>query len=764
MGVRVEVSGIPYEGLDYSVTEEATPVSLDDTSQDVGSFSVTVQVPEEHRYRPREASTYRANRVWVPLPGNWDTRYNPADYAVELVTPGDPLSPLRVTKLTNATGDPFVVLSSVQPVPEGYHGSIRYTFSGTGTFRYSILDRPPREMAWSPATWFTMSAGVTYDTNDIGQDDAIYPYPTPIALELRYAGNTITFNRASILDVPGSSDAWNKIGDDPRVTEKPAVQEGTDPILTFPWTVRRSYRWDGPRNASPSLAVVSAEPLLPSARERVLRTRGAVFLRGDSIRIIDTDKGVVSGYVQEVDYDPDSGIATLDCTGGLAPLNAYNVTALPTNLSAYEVFDGTLREAVQYYAALAGVDFIYVDPSVADRPVSYPGWTGETWFHLKQLATVQGCEISFVSGYPVFRPIRGRITEPGRWLSRTVTVSEPDRAQAVEAYSQNLRDIRDEYVIHPDRNNQEVLSAVPGAREEFIVDLNASVYRLTYIGAFFTDEEGRPLSWEGAGAHVRLSEDNSSQVIVTLHPPRDLATERVYIGRLVNETRIPGLYVRADGVEIFPEKITVASGVAASETGTVIGATLDSPFLTTDNEATLAARQVTGRMSGDRFELKGVVTNVNRRGDSGSVTTTTYFEAAATIEEDIPGASYSAVQGWAILRPTGNTYSAVRDYFDSVATTDYRFQEFGNVAGSRIWDQQTRRWFRVRRATVTREAITLDAEDDLTLGEAVAPWVDSGMTYQQVHMSLPSNPWAGGYVKDRISYREVERLGVADVA
>src|SRR5690606_37629133 len=133
-------------------------------------------------------------------------------------------------------------------------------------------------------------------------------------------------------------------------------------------------------------------------------------------------------------------------------------------------------------------------------------------------------------GFPVFRPIRGRVTEPGRWLSKSHSLSQPDLALSVEGYNQNLRDIRDEYVVHPDIGDGTVLSAVPGEIAEFTLDITASVYRLTSVAAVFTREDGRSLSWENAGATVTINPENSRQLIVKLAPSHTLRTERVYIG------------------------------------------------------------------------------------------------------------------------------------------------------------------------------------------------------------------------------------------
>ena len=97
------------------------------------------------------------------------------------------------------------------------------------------------------------------------------------------------------------------------------------------------------------------------------------LLNGKDVSLIDTRRGSTNGFVTQVS-EQDNGQTNLTCQSRLGRLNVYGVQAQP--------FVGTLQNAFRYYAGLAGqTTDILVDPQIANRPVVFPGWSGELWFH-----------------------------------------------------------------------------------------------------------------------------------------------------------------------------------------------------------------------------------------------------------------------------------------------------------------------------------------------------------------------------------------------
>ena len=727
MGVKLEIAGIEYDVEDYSVTEEATPLSLDDTAQSTGTMTAVVRLPEVFSESRKLKAEIVSNPVVNPIVTVDQVSYNPDEYSVS-----GPPGAVIVTRIAPGTsrflvGDPLF-----------FGADVILLLRGEGRIRPAYEPLPPLSPDFDPGTgWLEIDSdwqvvwGASWPTD--------YPGVGPISARLESVGDWVELSRRGLREDTLTGNSPNSVS-----------------------SVRRlQSRWVNGENTSPTVSTWTSQ--VPGSD--LVAVLGAGLIQGAKYRLIDSNKGVTSGEVSDVEFGPGGSVSISGITD-LNQLNSFNALARPSNLSDYPGFNGTLGEAVRYYAQLSGVPYIWIDPEVENTPVSYPGWRGETWFHLKQLATIHKCELSFVSGFPVFRPVRGRTTEPGRWLSKRVSISQPSLALSVEAYNQNLRDIRDEYVVHPDFGDDTVFSAARGEVVEFTIDLPASVYRVTYVGAFFTREEGQAISWEQAGATVRINPEDSRQVLVTLAPPSSLRTERVYLGRLVNEVRVPGLYVRADGVAFTPEKVTYRTGVPEGSTGTEVGVTLDSPFISDSEIAGSVLHGASRNHAVPTFRLSGSVTNVNRRGDDGVPDFISYSEAMSLMDSRLgSGFSYEDLQAYTDSLERGNTYADFQSVLSTETSRDYRFQEFGNVAGSRIWDPDIRRWFRVRSATITPFAIeNISAEDDLLVGEFTEPWEAAGWTYQQVQDSLPvggpdeSSPSLEGSAK--ITYGQLQLMGV----
>src|SRR5690606_34240284 len=125
-----------------------------------------------------------------------------------------------------------------------------------------------------------------------------------------------------------------------------------------------------------------------------IRALGPQVLIGQPVTIHDSAKGTTYGVVNGA--RDNLGTIELDCISGLGDLNVYGVQAQP--------FVGTLQEAFEYYVSLAGTGFeTAVDEDIADRPVVFPGWHGELWFHLKQMCQAQEVETHFIEGVITLR-------------------------------------------------------------------------------------------------------------------------------------------------------------------------------------------------------------------------------------------------------------------------------------------------------------------------------------------------------------------------
>lgn len=78
----------------------------------------------------------------------------------------------------------------------------------------------------------------------------------------------------------------------------------------------------------------------------------------------------------------------------------------------------------------------------------------------------------------------------------------------------------------------------------------------------------------------------------------------------------------------------------------------------------------------------------------------------------------------------GMSYLDVENSINSGIDDNIENQVFGNINGAAVWDEASRRWYRIRNATSAPDTIGFEAEDDLTHNDNQL-W-NGGLTYDQV--------------------------------
>jgi len=445
-----------------------------------------------------------------------------------------------------------------------------------------------------------------------------------------------------------------------------------------------------------------------------IRTFGPQVLIGQPVTLYDTTRGTTFGVVNAARETEATATIELECISGLGDANVYGVQAQP--------FVGTLGDAFEYYVSLAGAALeTAVDEEIADRPVVFPGWNGELWYYLKQMAAATDTEIHYVEGVVTLRPLRQREIAQGRLTSRDRSLSTQALAQAVEVYYYGNYPIENEPVYPPGgwTPELEILNVNAGETAEYTLELSASVSSIEapvmeeFVDRFhYSSSVYTVVANDGLPVDPDLWADNGGRVEISINP--DTISLNV---RLTGATNVPTTYGEAatnfslalasdttgnrystlriigTGVAFNKRKKRIRTGIPASKTGTEIGVTIDNPFLSTVNDVyragTRAARQYAGQVpaiSGDTIAV--------------------------------------------------NTLQTAGD------------PVFGNVNGARYFDRATRRPYRIRQATVTPGSISFQADDDLTFGDmdefhigrtyADVQAIYDGLTYQQVE-------WAGLY-------------------
>lgn len=427
----------------------------------------------------------------------------------------------------------------------------------------------------------------------------------------------------------------------------------------------------------------------------LLNSIGPALFVGATVNIYDSDKGFIVGSVSDWSRSKDAGTITFSGVLALGVLNAYGVQAQP--------FAGTLENLFKYYLSLAGVTTnIDVDNTIANTAVVVPGWHGELWFHLKQMTIAYDCEIALVGDQFTLRPIRSVTATTALDTSRSTSASVQALAHGVEVYQYNNETITNQIVYPPGGWHPEVqvLNVNAGETTEYTLELQASLSSFqppvmqTFVARDYdassvytvVADDGLPVSpaaWANFGGSVSV-ELNPDTVSLTVRlrgavglptaAGRASASFSLALGSDVTGSRYSTLRIVGTGVKFNKTVHVIRTCVPANSTGTEIGTTIDNPFIST----------------------------VNQRWNVG-------VRAARLFAAPAPSLSGSMVR----ISDTGNV------------------QQFGNVQGARVWDEDTKRWYRVREGTLSPGSVGVSsAEDDVIMADLQAEF--DGLTYNQV--------------------------------
>lgn len=468
---------------------------------------------------------------------------------------------------------------------------------------------------------------------------------------------------------------------------------------------------------------------------------GSQMLIGKDIRLTDTRKGFTLGRVSTVS-DGLGGTFSLTCESRLGLLNVFDIQAEP--------FVGTLSGAFHAYMGLAGISTdIFIDPAIANVPVVFPGWYGELWLNLKNMAASLDVELSLVSGVILLRPIRSRVSDPGKASSESFSIGG-SLAQFVEVYHYNNRAINNElvYPIGGWSEDVSVINVNAGESVEEVLTLSASMSSIqqptmqTFVSrehsssSVFTvvGDDGLPISpvaWSNSGGSlsVEINPDTVSLTVKIQAPTKPLPNKSgeaigVYSISLSSDAstgRYSTLRIIGTGVAFDKQLVRFPTGVPASKTATEVGETIDNPFISSLEQLYTAGSRAAKRYKGTSLQLTSEVIAVNQLGDSGIATYPSYLD----VKESYGSRTYGQVK----TLNAGKTYAKIQsDLVDSMRD-DFANQVFGNVAGARIYSRRLLRWFRIREGTLNAGKISVSGDDDLLYGDIKR--VITGRTYKQ---------------------------------
>lgn len=346
----------------------------------------------------------------------------------------------------------------------------------------------------------------------------------------------------------------------------------------------------------------------------------------------DTTLGSVQGTVRAMSAASGALTVTGDSIVGL-----LNVT------KTVEPQIGTLGEAFSYYLGLVDLaGSLSVDPSIATRPVTYPGWDGNVWDNIKRILSAESIELTQVDNRIVVRPLRTHVLDTEHFTQDGWDLNSQQVAERVRVhyYSNTYEDQGEIYpvpadIIMPQDRADAATPSEPtiynvdaGERLVFTVDLKASltsvnqptvvdfVENRSYAGTngvyAVAGNDGKPITaeqWTAQGGSLSVRLLNPSQIEVTIigASSEDYAPYRIAMTAGTNDY-YNSLHLTGTGVFFTDRYVDLVTGVTAQVTGEEIGAEIDNPYI-----STLAQAYTVGQRAAASYALTQTVSGAGRR-------------------------------------------------------------------------------------------------------------------------------------------------------
>lgn len=322
--------------------------------------------------------------------------------------------------------------------------------------------------------------------------------------------------------------------------------------------------------------------------------------RGEDVTV-QLPEGRIDGEVLNVEINQAQNHTILTCATNLKNLLSFNVTAPPLR--------GTLRSVVSFYCSELGrIPYVYVDEALGDQVVAVPGWFGNLWERLRDLAQAYQAEFYLTPVGVGFRPVRSVFTQPPATLDCTLRLSNDPLAQEVEVTSYPSEWVTDQLVYPPGGWTSETQVLTVNSKEvaTYTLELSTSVASIvppvpvTFVGQHengvsvysVVADDGlpvQPAQWVDAGGSVSvaINPDTTSLTVTVTGPSKPIITatgveSRTFSLSLASDTtgnRYSTLRIIGTGVRFEKTATTISTGLSNSQTGTVTGASIDNLFL-----------------------------------------------------------------------------------------------------------------------------------------------------------------------------------------
>jgi len=451
------------------------------------------------------------------------------------------------------------------------------------------------------------------------------------------------------------------------------------------------------------------------------------YLLDAEIDLVDPAQGTTRGTIRNLAADNTQ--VSISADSRMALLNVTRNAA---------AFSGTLEDALTYYFDLCGItDGFVIEDSIQSIPVKFLGFSGNVLEELKKLGVANGVEFSLISNNIVARPIRQNVSQNYRDSSRSWSYDTSQKAQSVEIYKYTVSEVTNGLIYNGYTENQTPLVVDAGTTAEFTIPFNGSLISIdqpvftTTIGpgdpgfsAYnVSGNDNLPITqaqWEGQGGRLSVSiSDDTRSIIVSITAPTETQYSPYRIGVSDGEETYSTLRLHGSALLYEKELHTYHTAVDPDRVSREVGATVDSPYIQTDQQLLDAAMGELRYWGGNRRTINVATRGINRLGDNGSYAYAEFSDFDAWWDNASPGATFGDFDADAPAT-FGNTFGEHDEWWIEEVQNDFANQAFGNIAGARVFTDSN--VHRIRTATTTPEGITYTAWEDSIFSDHDALW------------------------------------------
>lgn len=451
------------------------------------------------------------------------------------------------------------------------------------------------------------------------------------------------------------------------------------------------------------------------------------YLLDAEIDLVDPAQGTTRGTIRGLSSD--NTHATLVADSRVALLNVTRQAL---------AVDGTFRDAVEYYLGLCGItDGYVIETSIAAMPVVFLGFDGNVLEEIKKFCPALGVEMSLVSNNIVFRPARGRVSENYRDSSRSWSYDTSQKAQQVDIYQYTVSTVTNALIYNGFNAEQTPMSVEAGATAEFTIPIDGSIISLdqpVYTANIGPGDPGfsaynavgndnlpiTPSQWENQGGRLSVAPSaDSRSIIVTVTAPLEAEYSPYRIGISDGETAYSTLRIHGSAILYTKNLKSFHTAVDPDRVSQVVGATIDSPYIQSDQQVLDVAMGELRYWGGNRRTINVETRGINRLSDNGSYAYAEFSDFDAWWDDASPGATFADFDTDAPA-VFGNTFGEHDTWWIEEVQDDFANQAFGNIAGARVYTDYN--VHRIRTATTSPQGITYTAWEDSIFSDHDALW------------------------------------------